>query len=132
MPFIRGRYYANPTYGRAVEAAREAEDALRASQADGGADEQGNDADEAMNSQDESSAAPVQRIEIEVAEMVPAQSGRATKGYVARVHRGSGAKDGQAAIFRGPAEKRVFYDPGQLVNFLRDELAGHRGTETQR
>jgi hypothetical protein len=121
MPFIRGRYYANPTYGRAVEAAREAEDALRASQGDSDVEQ--------PNSQDEAGAGPLHRIEIEVAEMVPAQSGRATTGYVARVHRGSGAKDGQAAIFRAPAEKRVFYDPAQLVSFLRDELdVSHRGT----
>jgi hypothetical protein len=115
MPFIRGRYYANPIAGGAIEAAREAEEALLASRdsSAAGQDQDGNDSSEEK---------PIHRIEIEVAELVPAQSGRGTKGYIARLHRDDPA--GSSAIPNAqPAENRVFYDQGQLVNFLRDELA---------
>ena len=129
MPFIRGRYYANPVVGRAIEAAREAEEAraLANSDSDGerasGAESGANDGKE-QRLEDLDGTAPVRRIEIEVAEMVPAQSGRATKGYVARLHRG-GTGEGSSAIFREPAEKRVFYDPGQLADFLKNELGNN-------
>lgn len=117
MPFIRGRYYVNPIAGGALEAAREAEEAAACSRSGGGADQQ----DDAM---DAAEAAPISRIEIEVAQLVPAHSGHGTKGYVARLHRGdSVAPEDTRGAAAQPVERRVFYDQGELVNFLRDELA---------
>lgn len=117
MPFIRGRYYVNPIAGEALEAAREAEGALLALRASQDENEhaQGDGADATQ-------AKPVRRIEIEMAELVPAHSGRSTKGYIARLHREDESQP-DAGQDGTQAEKRVFYDPGQLVNFLRDELA---------
>jgi hypothetical protein len=115
MPFIRGRYYANPIAGGAIEAAREAENALRVPHGSRGDEiQEHNDADEGHESK------PLSKIEIELAELVPAHSGHAEHGYVARLHhRGSDATgdSGQSA------NKHVFFDPEQLVTFLRNELA---------
>jgi hypothetical protein len=97
MPFINGRYYVNPIMGEAMEAAREAEAALlalenRARQnsdvepagdSGGGFGDGSGGAAHGVNGED----APIHRVEIEAAELVPAHSGRATRGYVARVHR---------------------------------------------
>jgi hypothetical protein len=115
MPFIRGRYYANPIAGEALEAAREAEARSGAA----GGDEQ-----DAPDMSAPASSKPVRRIVIEVTELVPAQTGRATKGFVAQVQREDTAepqstKSGEVS----QAENRVFYDPGQLVDFLKQELA---------
>lgn len=81
MPFIRGRFHINPIAGAALEAAREAEAALFALQ----------QAAESAEEEDSPSRGvtkgPVHRVEIEAAEMVPASSGRASRGFVARVHR---------------------------------------------
>jgi hypothetical protein len=89
MPFIRGRYHINAIAGEALEAAREAEAALLASeheaaQADG--DEHGDDGDESAS---DSGKGPIHRVEIAAAELVPAHSGRALRGFVAHVHRES-------------------------------------------
>ena len=88
MPFIRGRYHINAITGEALEAAREAEATLLALEHD--AEEAGGDGD--AESDDEGGAAesgkgPIHRVEIEAAELVPAHSGRAQRGFVAHVHR---------------------------------------------
>jgi len=87
MPFIRGRYHINAIAGEALEAAREAEAALQASEHDaedaGGADVEGNDDGGAAGG----GKGPIHRVEIEAAELVPAHSGRAQRGFVAHVHR---------------------------------------------
>lgn len=141
MPFIRGRYHINPIAGKALEAAREAESALEAlgQEARGGAFDQGdgfayeNDGD-AKPAQD--AKGPIHRVEIEAAELVPSHSGRAARGFVARVHRHAGAPSGiqrshsaqgatQSALHSPPArsETHVFSDHRDLLNFLKDEFA---------
>lgn len=100
MPFINGRYYVNPIMGEALEAAREAEAALlaletqaRQNSSDPSAEAAG-DSDDGFGDGPGGAAqgpgavdGPIHRVEIEGAELVPANSGRATRGYVARVHR---------------------------------------------
>jgi len=129
MPFINGRYYINPVMGEALEAAREAEAALAAlenrAHEDAGADSE--------NANDPGKKAkpdgPIHRVEIEAAEVVPAHSGRAAHGFVARVHRqsvnrvpgGHGAPSPQGTG-ASRAETHVFGDHRDLVSFLRDEL----------
>jgi hypothetical protein len=88
MPFIRGRYHINAIAGEALEAAREAEAALRSLEQD--AEQASGDADADDNDVDSGAAAekgPIHRVEIEAAELVPAHSGRAQRGFVAHVHR---------------------------------------------
>ena len=151
MPFIRGRYHINAIAGEALEAAREAEAALLALEHD--ATQAGGDkyheADE-TESADGEYQGPIHRVEIEAAELVPAHSGRAQRGFVAHVHREAvppdhGARgdylrsgDSPRARFvslRSPragqsptagnamrAETHVFADHRDLVNFLRDEF----------
>lgn len=88
MPFIRGRYHINAIAGEALEAAREAEAALLALEHD--AEEAGGDADAEGDDEGgtaESEKGPIHRVEIEAAELVPAHSGRAQRGFVAHVHR---------------------------------------------
>jgi len=149
MPFIKGRYHVNPTMGEALEAAREAEAAMRALQRGGqpGASNtsaDGVDSDDDANSNDDPNAAassgPIHRVEIEAAELVPSHSGRASRGFVARVHRAHAQADNSSAApsyatagadgWRSaspastpPAETHVFSDHRDLVGFLRDELA---------
>jgi hypothetical protein len=99
MPFIRGRYHINAIAGEALEAAREAEAALLALEHE--AEEAGSDAD--AEGDDEGGTAepgkgPIHRVEIEAAELVPAHSGRAQRGFVAHVHR-----EGAAASISQPA-----------------------------
>lgn len=84
MPFIRGRYHINAVAGEALEAAREAEAALLALQHD--AESGGDFADGAHHSESRAKG-PIHRVEIEAAETVPAHSGRAQRGFVARIHR---------------------------------------------
>ena len=98
MPFIRGRYHINAIAGEALEAARAAEAALLAlehdasqfgaqhdveDEHDDNSDAEDGDADSA----DASAEGPIHRVEIEAAELVPAHSGRAQRGFVAHVHR---------------------------------------------
>jgi hypothetical protein len=110
MPYIRGRYYMNPVVGDALEAAREAEAALQAlehaakvargdtgEEDDAGASSStggvgGNNASSSgANSNSDayakSAPGPIHRVEIEAAELVPSHSGRAQRGFVARIHR---------------------------------------------
>jgi hypothetical protein len=85
--------------------------------------------------------APIHRIEIEAAELVPAHSGRAQRGFVARVHRDPGSSDGasnasgssggsRAALpgqvpsrgYAAKPETHVFADHGDLLDYLKNEL----------
>jgi hypothetical protein len=145
MPFIGGRYYANALAGHAIEAAREAEAALLAlkqkskNNANAGAAGE-NDAD-ADNGDDESAEtmsedrAPIHRVEIEAAALVPAHSGRAQRGFVARVHRDTASAGDASGGVRAPApgqlpsrgyaakpETHVFAGHGDLLDFLKSEL----------
>jgi hypothetical protein len=128
MPFIKGRYHVNPAMGQALEAAREAEAALLALQQQarknsGGAststpgDDSADPEDPSSATEAESGADPIRHVEIEATELIPSHSGRATRGFVAHVHR---APTSEAAA---PPETHVFSDHGDLANFLRDALA---------
>ncbi|HXQ24915.1 MAG TPA: hypothetical protein VN822_00765 [Candidatus Acidoferrales bacterium] len=140
MPFIRGRYHVNPIMGEALEAAREAEAAFLAQQhqaSDNGsasATDYANPTGDASNAPDVKS--PIHRVDIEAAETLPNHSGRATRGFIARVHRAAvtvpvgaqHAAPGADAWQRSshpspPPETHVFSDHRDLVNLLRDELA---------
>jgi hypothetical protein len=153
MPFIGGRYYANALAGHAIEAAREAEAALLAlkkksanggaharGSADRGADSDGGDEHMSTNSerQDDAPHTPIHRVEIEAAELVPSHSGRAQRGFVARVHREPGtpgdvssAADASRAPLPGQIPSRgyapkpethVFAGHEDLLDFLKNEL----------
>ncbi len=130
MPFINGRYYINPVMGEALEAAREAEAALATleNNARQGAATGSGEADESGSKTKQD--APIHRVKIEAAEVVPAHSGRAARGFVARVHRqpkssavGSHGSVGPRGSGAAPAETHVFSDHRDLVSFLHDELA---------
>jgi hypothetical protein len=153
MPFVGGRYYANALAGHAIEAAREAEAALLAlkqksalnGKANASADEYGAASDGGADGESSEPAsegkAPIHRIEIEAAELVPAHSGRANRGFVARVHRDSGSSDsasspsGASGGSRPPLpgqlpsrgyaakpETHVFAGHGDLLDYLKNEL----------
>ena len=103
MPYIRGRCYMNPVVGDALEAAREAEAALQAlehaakvargetgEEDDAGAGSSsviGSGAKSSSDAYAKSASGPIHRVEIEATELVPAHSGRAQRGFVARIHR---------------------------------------------
>jgi hypothetical protein len=161
MPFIRGRYHINPIAGQALEAARAAEEALAELEQDAhGVLADSSDSQSGADSGDEdgefggvsqgAGAGPIHRVEIEAAEMVPAHSGRAQRGFVAHVHRDIGGVPGPEALQRaqyahlgGQAahlqmrkpgeypssayaprpETHVFADHRDLVSFLRDQFA---------
>ncbi len=163
MPFINGRYHVNPAMGHALEAAREAEAAMLALQqqarknygdASSNAPEDHSADPEDPSSEDATDAqagGPIHHIEIEATELVPSTSGRATRGFVARVHRaapsasaaipGSGAtrnpassaareiplfaRDDSSQMGQSapPPETHVFSHHSDLVNFLREALA---------
>jgi hypothetical protein len=148
MPFIRGRYHINPIAGEALEAARAAEAALSeleqeadgalADPADAQGDEGGEDDDE-FGGASQAGAGPIHRVEIEAAELVPSHSGRAQRGFVARVHReGVGAPGVHAfgapssprlpgeypsSAYAPRPETHVFAGHRDLVSFLRDAFA---------
>jgi hypothetical protein len=90
MPFIRGRYHINAIAGEALQAAREAEEAALALQHDSASEGSGEEDGQEENGSSESPVAnngPIHRVEIEAAELVPAHTGRAQRGFVAHVHR---------------------------------------------
>ena len=141
MPFIRGRYHMNPVVGHALESAREAEAALQLLEhaAKNGREpddeEPGGNSAGAGRGAGQSTGGPIHRVEIEAAELVPSHSGRAQKGFVARVHRrvasGADTSDGSCGRSFAPsagsapqssAETHVFADHGDLTNFLKDEF----------
>lgn len=144
MPFIRGRYHINPVMGEALEAAREAEAALQA--LEHVARQKSGDADSDSSDSANAAKGPVHRVEIEAAEMVPAHSGRAQRGYAMRIHRlpspdsqgdtdpdggdtAYGSQSGSANGYpsRGSAptqsDTHIFSNHNDLLDFLRDELA---------
>ncbi|MGA6961941.1 MAG: hypothetical protein WBY38_21200 [Candidatus Acidiferrales bacterium] len=128
MPFIRGRYHINAIAGEALEAAREAEQALLALEHD--AEQAGGDDDAGEDESSEAAGSgkgPIHRVEIEAAELVPAHAGRAQRGFVAHVHRepgqpGHGAPVGASngasgahGSFNGPRSAAISAPrPGQL------------------
>lgn len=147
MPFIRGRYHINPIMGEALEAAREAEAALLAleqraqndrQQADQDEDDASDDSDDSADSSSgaKSGARPIHRVEIEAAELVPSHSGRAARGFVARVHRqalpssDSANPDSDGGFPLRPStdapascDTHVFASHNDLIDFLRNQLA---------
>jgi hypothetical protein len=151
MPYIRGRYYMNPVVGDALEAAREAEAALQAlehaakvARGDTGDEDDSGDGSSGANSGGANSSAggnaapsPIHRVEIEATELVPSHSGRAQRGFVARVHRRPGndayAPTGapslvpnvttQQGATQPSPETHVFANHNDLTNFLRDQFA---------
>jgi hypothetical protein len=140
MPFINGRYHVNPAMGQALEAAREAEAALLALQRQArknSADASTTaPADDSADPEDPSSAdadddavtgaGPIHHVEIEATELVPSNSGRSTRGFVARVHRTPAESSDSPTMTQSAApETHIFSDHGDLVNFLRDALAKH-------
>lgn len=149
MPFIRGRYHINPILGEALEAAREAEAALAAARAGHEKDQVGADDGSPETADAGNTRGPIHRVEIEAAEVVPAHSGHAQRGFVARIHRGRhegpfearmGANsfaqrplsvseddaDGERAERGGTPKSRpethVFSDHRDLTDFLRGEF----------
>jgi hypothetical protein len=149
MPFIRGRYHINPIMGEALEAAREAEAALLALEQEAqqsrqngeySSGDQGDDfgPDQGEGLRGSGGGGPIHRVEIEAAEVVPTHSGRATRGYIARVHRGErstgqdrrlgdrsntemGSARGSGRAVAGP-ETHVFSDHRELTDYLQNEL----------
>ena len=103
MPYIRSRYYMNPVVGDALEAAREAEAALQALEhaakvargetgeeddsSAGSSSASGSGANSSSDAYAKSASGPIHRVEIGATELVPAHSGRAQRGFVARIHR---------------------------------------------
>jgi hypothetical protein len=153
MPFINGRYYVNPIMGEALEAAREAEAALAAlenrARQNAGEDAAGGEGDDGSSGGSNGGRAainsdgPIHRVEIEAAELVPSHSGRAARGYVARVHRqptGSARQNHAAGLApravgaAGHDDTHVFADHRDLVSFLQGELArdSHPGDAPKR
>ena len=144
MPFIGGRYHINPAMGQALEAARDAEAALGALEqqarsgrqpGDSGGDDDFSAAPSGARAGAGRAKGPVHRVEIEAAELVPAHSGRAARGFVARVHRAAPPAEHVAGhgapAHPGPragAETHVFAHHGDLMNFLRDAL-GNDGAD---
>ena len=131
MPFIRGRYRINPIAGEALEAARDAEAALLALSHDLQQGDRDDLADAIPNQEPSPGKGPIHHVEIEAAELVPAHSGSAVRGFVARVHRRSvpgagslppGSANGYAGSGSEP-ETRAFTDHRDLLNFLRDQFS---------
>jgi hypothetical protein len=142
MPFINGRYHVNPAMGAALEAAREAEAAMLALQDHAqrnGDDSATESADNSAHASSSPPHAPIHHVEIEATEIVPSHSGRATRGYVARIHRSASqspapagsqascaynlSSSPAAAQIHAKPETHVFSNHGDLLNFLHDELS---------
>ena len=158
MPYIRGRYYMNPVVGDALEAAREAEAALQAlehaakvARGDTGDEDDSGDGSSGSGSAN-AAPGPIHHVEIEATELVPSHSGRAQRGFVARVHRRAGATgvatQGESSAATAPGyanvnananaassplahnfamqpapETHVFANHNDLTNFLHDQFA---------
>lgn len=152
MPFIRGRYHINPIAGAALEAAREAEEGLKAREGSVRAVGQHSSTD--GHGAEQAVQGPIHRVEIEAAEVVPSHSGRGQRGFVARIHRASGVTEpggsstgdyafaaspapaserssGSASYRSGhegePAERHVFTNHQDLTDFLNGEFEKDSG-----
>ena len=166
MPYIRGRYYMNPVVGDALEAAREAEAALQALEhaakvargdtgdeddsGDGSSGATSGSANSSLGGNANAAPGPIHHVEIEATELVPSHSGRAQRGFVARVHRracaAGVATQGESSAAMAPGntnanadgaalplahnfamqpapETHVFANHNDLTNFLRDQFA---------
>ena len=128
MPFINGRYHVNPIMGAALEAAREAEAAMLASQdhAQRNVDAADNaDSTDADATNAPPATAPIHRVEIEASEILPPHSGRATSGFIARIHRSQpqASAGNHAAQMPTKPETHVFSNHGDLLNVLHDALS---------
>lgn len=134
MPFIRGRYHINAIAGEALEAAREAEAALLALEHD--AEQAGGDAGAAGDDgsgAEEPEKGPIHRVEIESAELVPAHSGRAQRGFVARVHReGAAVPTGQSAGASGYTGNATGMGGGRATASQPVAAAGFGSTRSPR
>ena len=140
MPYIRGRYYMNPVVGDALEAAREAEAALQALEhaakvargdtgegddasaadtsggsAGDGSSASGSGANSSSDAYAKSAPGPIHRVEIEASEIVPAHSGRAQRGFVARIHRHANGNAANASA-QGDAGVRTAGTSTTLAN----------------
>ena len=125
MPFINGRYHMNPAMGQALEDARNGAEELLASQ-DGSRSTSPEEDSAPPNDSAVEDKGPIHHVEIDAAEVVPSHTGRATHGFVARIHRApsdqsSASVEPSAATLR--PETHVFTDHRDLVDFLRSELA---------
>jgi hypothetical protein len=132
MPFVNGRYHMNPTMGQALDAAREAEAAMLALRQRASGDSQDGDSEAQGSSSPTADDAPIHRIEIDATEVVPNATGRAARGFVARIHRtsaapaatSSGAEYTPSSSSRLAApESQVFTDHRDLLSFLQNVLA---------
>lgn len=107
MPFIRGRYHINPVAGAALEAAREADEALARREANEHGDGE-SPASASGRTPERGAEGPIHRVEIEATEVVPPHSGRAQQGFIARIHRGTEASRPAAQ----PYADYDFFDSG--------------------
>lgn len=133
MPFIRGRYHMNPIAGQALEAAREAEAARLAAedQQSQGSGNYGSGDGATNDAAAKADTGPIHRVEIEAAEMVPSHSGRAERGFVARIHRQAPShsaappqhEEFSPSAHASRAETHVFSGHQDLVDFLHHEFA---------
>jgi hypothetical protein len=118
MPFVGGKFYANPGYGKGVEDARAAETDA------GGV---GSDDEDLIGSATrEGGKGAVHRIVIEATEVVPAHTGRAQGGFVAHVHRATGGPRGSGLQSKSEArpETHVFTDHRDVADFVSGALSG--------
>jgi hypothetical protein len=119
MPFVAGKFYANPGYGKGVEEARAASSAG----ADGGSSA---DEDFIGEPTRNGGKGAVHRIVIEATEVVPAHTGRAQSGFVAHVHRTDGGPRGLGMPSKGEAraETHVFTDHRDVADFVGGAVSG--------
>jgi hypothetical protein len=130
VPFINGRYHINPIMGNALESARAASEAsASANNPTTVLESDADDLDSVSNLLRDlaNEKGPIHHIDIEAAEVVPNSTGRAARGFVARVHRtmrgtaSCAVRPGVSPTLR--PETHVFTDHRDLVDFLRGELA---------
>ena len=116
MPFVAGRYYANPSFGKGVEQARAADTD------DGGA--ASDDEDLIGGAPRDGGKGAVHRIVIEATEVVPAHTGRAQSGFVAHVHRAAGPSrtNGLPSQSETRPETHVFTDHKDVADFVSGAL----------
>jgi hypothetical protein len=117
MPFIGGKFYANPGYGKGVENARAA-----------ATDDDGAASDEELigGAGREVGKGAVHRLVIEATEVVPAHCGRARSGFVVHAHRAaSGARaSGLPSKAEGRPETHVFTNHRDVADFVSGALGG--------